>query len=245
MRLLQHLGLLCLTLAPFGTSSADSEFTWFSTERDALHALSDGGVLPVLECNGCDVDDPQHRTTVETLRQVLREFQANGLPTIGAFVLRERVTPRFTHATMIPDADRQGCSSTEWTPSLALWRYDLASGWVKPVFTACLPFLDVETTLRVSCAECDLDQLQPIRTLEEGLYRSLGSPVHEAQSPFVVRTGELLVTDPTDRGFRRVEFRAYGSRVYLGPDEGQTEVLTLDMDPARALASTGSDSTSP
>jgi hypothetical protein len=237
MRLLQYLALSGLLLAPLGICRADSESTWFSTELDALHALADGTVLPVLECDGCDVDDPLHRTTGETLQQVLREFQANGLPTIGAFVLRERVTPRFTYAAAIPDADPSGCATADWTPSLALWRYDLASGWVKPVYTACLPFLDAETNLRVSCADCDLDALQPNRSLVEGLRHSLGSPTREAQVPMTVRTGELLVTDPTDRGFRRVEFRAYGSRVYLGSNESETVVLNLDMDPVRALAS--------
>lgn len=245
MRLIHHLGLVGLLLAPFGAGHADVESAWFSTERDALHALADGGELPVLECDGCDADDPLHRTTGETLRQVLGEFQTNGLPATGTLVLRERVTPRFTRGTAFMDAESSGCSPAGWTPSLTLWRYDLPSGAAEPVFTACLPFLDPLTSLRVSCGACDLDRLQPIKPLVESLREALGPWTGESETALAVQSGELLVTDPTDRGFRRVEFRAYGSRVYLGPDQGQTEVVTLDMDPARALASTEPEVGSP
>jgi hypothetical protein len=245
MRFIRDLGLLGLLLAPFGAGHADVESAWFSTERNALHALSEGNVLPVLECDGCDVDDPLHRTTGDTLRQVLDEFQINGLPATGTFVLRERVTPRYTRGMALQDREPSGCSPAGWSPSLTLWRYDLPSGVAGPVYTACLPFMDAVTTLRASCADCDLDRLQPIKPLVESLRESLGFWTGDVGSPIAVRSGELLVTDPTDRGFRRVDFRAYGSRVYLGPDQGQTEVVTLDMDPARSLAGTPPEGASP
>jgi hypothetical protein len=245
MPFIRLLGLLALMLAPFLTCHADSESAWFSTERDALHALSDGSVVPVLECDGCDVDDPFHRTTGEHLRQVLGEFRANELPTTGFFVLRERVIPRYTSGAASLREGESHCASEAWAPSLTLWRYDLPGSMAEPVFTACLPFMAPVTTLRISCAECDLDRLQPIKPLVESLRESLGSGTEDEGSPVVIRTGELLVTDPTDRGFRRVDFRAYGSRVYLGPDDGQTEVVTLEMDPARALAGAPPETSSP
>jgi hypothetical protein len=245
MRLIRQLGLLGLLLAPFGAGHADVESAWFTTERNALHALSEGRVLPVLECDGCDADDPLHRTTGETLRQILGEFQVNGLPATGAFVLRERVTPRYTRGVALQAAEPSGCSPAGWSPSLTLWRYDLPSGAAEPVYTACLPFLDTVNSLRASCAGCDLDRLQPIKPLVESLRESLGPWADGGEPTTVVRSGKLLVTDPTDRGFRRVDFRAYGSRVYLGPDQGQTEVVTLDMDPARSLAGTPPEGASP
>ncbi len=249
MPFIRPMGLLALLLAPYVACHADSESAWFSTERDALHALSDGSVIPVLECDGCDADDPFHRTTGDNLRQVLGEFRANELPATGFFVLRERVIPRYTSGTASLHEEPSHCAAKAWAPSLTLWRYDLPGSVAEPVFTACLPFMEPVTTLRISCSECDLNRLQPIKPLVESLRESLGTGGEDeearVEARVAVRTGELLVTDPTDRGFRRVDFRAYGSRVYLGPDEGQTEVVTLEMDPARALAGAPPENSSP
>ncbi|MEE4174486.1 MAG: hypothetical protein V2I57_09580 [Xanthomonadales bacterium] len=227
--------ILSLLILPIGACLAEAETAWFSTEGNALHALSDGAVLPVLECDRCDADDPLHRTTAETLEQVLREFRANGLPGAGHFVLRERVAPRYTTGETLLQHGAFDCSALAWTPSLTLWRYDLASGEAEPRFTACVPFLDPEMTLRLSCTDCDLDRLQAMTPVVEGLRDSFET-WHESDTGHVrVLSGEVLVTDPSDRGFRRVDFRAYGSRVYLGPDQGRTEVVTLGLDAGRAL----------
>lgn len=235
---------MCLFFLTLSTT-ANAETAWFSTEGNALHALSDGAVLPVLECDRCDVDDPLHRTTAETLDQLLREFRANGLPAAGHFVLRERVEPRYTRGDTVLQHDAFDCSALAWTPSLTLWRYDLANGEVEPQFTACVPFLDPETALRLSCSGCDLDRLQAMTPVVEGLREAFEAREKRIQGgeshDVAVLSGEVLVTDPTDRGFRRVDFRAYDTRVYLGPDQGRTEVVALGLDSGRALAGSSTD----
>lgn len=237
MRLTPILGLLSLILAPIGACHADPEATWFTTEQGAIHGLSDGRPLPVLECDRCDVDDPLHRQTAVTLNQILAEFRTNGLPASGEFILRERVEPRFSSVERALEETQAGCSTSTWNPSLTLWRYDLRQGGAEPVFTACLPFLDPVRALRVSCAACDLDRLQTMTSLAE--------PLREFLNDSRPDSGKLLVTDPSTGGFRRVDFRAYASRVYLGPDRGRTEVVVVGMDSGRTLARSSSDGSPP
>ena len=65
------------------------------TERDAVHALSDGHTLEVFECTQCDADNASHRTTLAFIGRLLEELRAHEQPAQGAFLLRERIQPRY------------------------------------------------------------------------------------------------------------------------------------------------------
>lgn len=217
---------LALTLA--GTADADTDASWFVGEREAVHALSDGAALNVFECMQCDVDDVRHAMTRTFIGHLLEEFDASGQPVTGAFLLRERARPRYAigaedaaPAAVDGDAASEGlaCASGDgWTPSITRWEYDLERMEALPVYTACVPVLAPLTPMRMSCRDCDLDRPQLDADIREQLEAAYWALL-EGQGP--VSSGTLFFTDLVKGGFRRLDFRAYADRVYLGPADGQ------------------------
>lgn len=234
--------LLALTLA--GAADADTDVSWFAGEAEAVHALSDGGALNVFDCMQCDADDVRHAMTRTFIGHLLEEFSASGQPVTGAFLLRERARPRYAVSADdgLPRAVQVGavpeerdCGSDErWTPSITRWEYDLGRQEALPVYTACVPALAPVSPMRMSCRGCDLDHPQLDAAIREQLEAAYWALL-ESQGP--VSSGTIFFTDLVKGGFRRLDFRAYADRVYLGPADGQYYAVPVG-DQAQGLAQT-------
>lgn len=230
--------ILKLSLAALAATTLSShtlaEHAWFETERDAAHALSDGPALEVFECTQCDADNASHRTTQVFIGHLLAELRTQEQPAQGAFLLRERVQPRFyvdgpgvgesgvggqEEKGEEPEGftDRAGCDDQGWSPSLTRWVYDLDKDEARPVFSACLAFTEASAPIRMSCKGCDLERLT-----EAGEFREQLEAAHWAlfEDRVGVASGVIIVTDSVNSGFRRLDFRAYRDAVYLGPSDG-------------------------
>lgn len=209
--------LLTIVLAT-QAGAAQADGAWFTDEREAADALSEGATPDVFECIQCDVDDVHHRTTRSFIRRLLEEYAVAGRPARGAFLLRERTRPRFAFDTDGTTASLQAvCSDGGWSPSLTRWDYDLGDEEAVPVATACVPTLAPVTPIRMSCHGCDLDQPQ----LDAGIREQLEA-AHWAllKDEGPVNSGMIFITDSASGGFRRLAFRSYPGRIFLGPANG-------------------------
>lgn len=265
--------LLMITWLALGagifSTGAMGESAWFETEQDAIHGLSDGDSLPIFECTECDADNVRHRTTRAFIGHLLDELRAHGQPERGAFLLRERVQPRYylsehgpSHSTLgdgdereeassfeglpgEPEALAQGeapagietgvgrnaalatvdCDRNGWSPSLTRWDYDLVRNEARPRYSACLPFTHEPAPIRMSCQGCNLEALSQAPDIREQL-KSAHWALFEGRN--AVSSGVVIVTDSANRGFRRLDFRAYADTVYLGPADGDYYRISLE-----------------
>ena len=215
------------------TGPASAGDTWFDSERDAVHALSNGAALEVFECTQCDADNTSHRTTLDFIGHLLEELRDNDQPSKGAFLLRERIQPRFhldddlqdEQGETIARAARTGCDNEGWSPSLTRWDYDLDRDEARPVHSACLVFTEEPTPIRMSCKGCDLESLGQSVDIREQLEAAHWALFEDRDS---VTSGVIIVTDSVNSGFRRLDFRAYPEAVYLGPADGDYYRIPLD-----------------
>ncbi|MEM1412490.1 MAG: hypothetical protein AAGH19_09030 [Pseudomonadota bacterium] len=213
--------LCCLFLSgSVMAAEGPDDFAWFAGEADAIAALSQDQTLAVFECTQCDVDNAYHQTTRDLMIHLLGELRANEQPTRGTFLLRERTPPRYYRQNAgeveLQGAVRPGCSQARWVPSLTRWSYDLDADQASPGTSACLGSLEEQEPIRMSCAGCDLDRfvqspalLEQLKAAHWALFSNRG-----------VSSGFIIITDSQDRGFRRLDYRAYPAGLYLGPADG-------------------------
>ena len=229
--------ILFISLVALGATTlsdrAAAEHAWFEFERDAVHALSDGDRLEVFECTQCDADNASHRTTLAFIGHLLEELRAHEQPAQGAFLLRERVQPRYYVDDYVEElaeelaeeagdealayTARSGCGDQGWAPSLTRWEYDLDRDEARPMFSACLAFTEEASPIRMSCKGCDLEQLGDAEDIREQLEAAHWALFEDRVS---VASGVIIITDSVNSGFRRLDFRAYRDTVYLGPADG-------------------------
>ena len=237
--------ILLISLVALGATAmagdAAAEHAWFETERDAAHALSDGQALEVFECTQCDADNASHKTTLDFIGHLLEELRTHEQPAQGAFLLRERVQPRYYVDEVLEEdgdkalayTERVGCDEQGWSPSLTRWEYDLEKDVARPLFSACLSFTEEASPIRMSCKGCDLEQLAEAVDFREQLEAAHWALFEDRVS---VASGVIIVTDSVNKGFRRLDFRAYRDAVYLGPSDGDYYRIPLATGPDLAQA---------
>lgn len=239
--------ILFFSLVALGATTlsdrAAAEHTWFEFERDAVHALSDGAALEVFDCTQCDADNAKHRTTLEFIGHLLDELRAHEQPAQGAFLLRERVQPRFYVDDYVEElveengddtvalTSRPGCGDQGWSPSLTRWAYDLDKDEARPLSSACLAFTEEAAPIRMSCKGCDLERLGEAEDIREQLEAAHWALFEDRGT---VTSGVIIVTDSVNSGFRRLDFRAYRDTIYLGPADGDYYRISLGSGPELA-----------